>query len=322
MKLDLHIHSTYSDGAYTPEMLIDTAAAAGVNVMAITDHDNVLSHDIAKNYIKEKGLDIEIIPGVEINTIYNNEEIHILGYFMNFENKDFKNMLKEQQQARVKQTHKIVELLNKKANIPVTFQQINNYVAKGGSIGRPHIAKAIVVAGGAQNVMQAYAKYINDESEVYIQRETVTPHDAVEIIYEAGGIPVVAHPCDIANPEKLVLDLSCKKTEHGYVIATDRWQKLSHITITDALMEELSEYCDEFLIHAVDVEGKSEGIEEDLVTMLSSFDTLPITYAGGIRSVEDIELLKDRGNGKINFTIGSALSIFGGNLDMEDVLRI
>ena len=100
-----------------------------------------------------------------------------------------------------------IELLNKKANIPVTFEQINNYVAPGGSIGRPHIAKAIVVAGGAQNVMQAYAKYINDDSEVYIQRETVTPHDAVEIIYEAGGIPVIAHPCDVQNPEKLVLDL-------------------------------------------------------------------------------------------------------------------
>lgn len=207
MKLDLHIHSTYSDGAYTPEMLVDTAASVGVNVMAITDHDNILSHQIAKDYIKEKGLDIEVVPGVEINTIYNNEEIHILGYFMDFENKDFKNMLKEQQQARVRQTHKIVELLNKKANIPVTFEQINNYVAEGGSIGRPHIAKAIVVAGGAQNVMQAYAKYINDDSDVYIQRETVTPHDAVEIIYEAGGIPVVAHPCDIANPEKLVIDL-------------------------------------------------------------------------------------------------------------------
>ena len=207
MKLDLHVHSTYSDGAYSPQMLIDTAAGIGLDVMAITDHDNVLSYDIAKKYIQEKGLNMEIIPGVEINTIYNNEEIHILGYFMNFENSDFKKMLKDQQHARITQTHKIVELLNKKANIPVTFAQINNYVAKGGSIGRPHIAKAIVTAGGAQNVMQAYAKYINDDSDVYIQRETVTPHDAVEIIYEAGGIPVIAHPCDVANPEKLVTEL-------------------------------------------------------------------------------------------------------------------
>ena len=119
MKLDLHVHSTYSDGAYSPQMLIDTAAGIGLDVIAITDHDNVLSYDIAKNYIKEKNLNMEIIPGVEINTIYNNEEIHILGYFMNFENSDFKKMLKDQQHARIAQTHKIVELLNKKANIPV-----------------------------------------------------------------------------------------------------------------------------------------------------------------------------------------------------------
>ena len=104
MKLDLHIHSTYSDGAYTPQMLIDTAAGVGLNVMAITDHDNVLSYDIARNYVKEKGLDIEILPGVEINTIYNNEEIHILGYFMNFENSDFKQMLKDPSKCRLKKT--------------------------------------------------------------------------------------------------------------------------------------------------------------------------------------------------------------------------
>ncbi len=126
---------------------------------------------------------------------------------------------------------------------------------------------------------------------------------------------------DAVGKDRVVLDLSCKKTEHGYVIATDRWQKLSHISITDALMEELSEYCDEFLIHAVDVEGKSEGLEEDLVTMLSTFDTLPITYAGGIRSLDDIDLLKDLGNGKIDFTIGSALDIFGGKLKMEDIIN-
>ena len=90
MKLDLHVHSTYSDGAYTPQMLIDTAASIDLNVISITDHDNVLSYQVACDYIKEKGLDIEVIPGVEINTIYNNEEIHILGYFMDFENKNFK----------------------------------------------------------------------------------------------------------------------------------------------------------------------------------------------------------------------------------------
>ncbi|MDD3593979.1 MAG: PHP domain-containing protein [Candidatus Gastranaerophilales bacterium] len=207
MKVDLHVHSTYSDGAYTPRQVIDTAVSVGLNAISITDHDNILAYEISKSYIREKGYDLEIIPGVEINTLYNGEEIHILGYFMDFENKNFQKMIKIQQQARVKQTQRIVELLNKKANIPVTMNQISNYVAPGGSIGRPHIAKAIVVAGGAQNVIEAYAKYINDNSPVYIRRETVTPHEAVEIIYEAGGIPIVAHPCDIDKPKELVEDL-------------------------------------------------------------------------------------------------------------------
>ena len=207
MKVDLHIHTVYSDGTYTPQAIVDTAVAAGLDAIAITDHDNVLAYDIAQNYIKENNLNIEVLPGVEINTIKDNQEIHILGYFMNFEDKDFKKMLKSQQNARIAQTEKIVQLLNKKANIHVTFEQINAYVAEGGSIGRPHIAKAIVAAGGALGVVQAYAKYINDESNVYVQRETISPHDAVEIIYEAGGIPVLAHPCDIPDVEKLVKEL-------------------------------------------------------------------------------------------------------------------
>lgn len=207
MKVDLHIHSIYSDGAYSPEQIIDTANDIGLDALAITDHDNVLAYDIAKKHIKDKGYNMEIILGVEINTIWKGEEIHILGYFMDREDSDFKAMLKSQQAARIRQTHKIVELLNKKENIPVSFEQINRYVAEGGSIGRPHIAKSIVVAGGAMNVMEAYAKYINDDSPVYIQRETVTPHDAVEIIYEASGIPVLAHPCDLPQADTLVVDL-------------------------------------------------------------------------------------------------------------------
>ena len=207
MKVDLHIHTVYSDGTYTPQAVVDTAIAAGLDAIAITDHDNVLAYDIAKKYVKENNCNIEVLPGVEINTIKDNQEIHILGYFMDFENDDFKDMLKSQQTARIKQTEKIVQLLNKKANINVSFEQINSYVAEGGSIGRPHIAKAIVAAGGALGVVQAYAKYINDESNVYVQRETISPHDAVEVIYEAGGVPVLAHPCDIPDAEKLVKEL-------------------------------------------------------------------------------------------------------------------
>ncbi len=211
MKSDLHIHTNYSDGVFSPEKIVDAAIEAELNVIALTDHDNILSYDIAQNYIKNLKKDnkktIEVIQGIEINTMYQDYEIHILGYFMEAENSDFKELIKTQQQARIKQTKEIVTLLAKKEGIKIRYEDITKQVAHGGSIGRPHIAKAITSAGGTGSVMEAYSKYINDNSHVYVQRKTVTPHDAVEIIYDAGGVPVIAHPYDLENAETLIKDL-------------------------------------------------------------------------------------------------------------------
>lgn len=126
---------------------------------------------------------------------------------------------------------------------------------------------------------------------------------------------------DTVGRERLVLDLSCKKTADGYKVVTDRWQKMSDVTVDIKLLEELSEYCDEYLIHAVDVEGKNSGIETDLVKMLADYEGRPVTYAGGVHSYEDINLLKTLGKDRINMTIGSALDLFGGTLSFEKVLR-
>lgn len=208
MKVDLHIHTTYSDGVFSPEKIVDTAIDAGLDAIAITDHDNVLAYPIALNYAKKiadsGGKALEILPGVEINTIYKDIEIHILGYFMNRDDSDFQAMLKSQQKARIEQTEQILHLLNKKEGIHVTFDKLKSLVADGGSIGRPHIAKAITLAGGTTSVMEAYNKYINNDSEVYIQRKTISPHEAIEIIYDAGGIPVFAHPFDVEDAENLI----------------------------------------------------------------------------------------------------------------------
>lgn len=209
MKIDLHIHTIYSDGVFDPEKIVDTAINAGLNAIAITDHDNVLAYPLAVNYAdkiakQNNTTPLEIIPGVEINTIYKNYEIHILGYFMDRSNSDFNNMLKLQQNARIEQTNEIIHLLSKKEGINVPFEKIKKLVAEGGSIGRPHIAKAITMAGGTSSVMEAYNKYINNDSDVYVQRKTITPHDAIEIIYDAGGIPVFAHPFDVEDAENLI----------------------------------------------------------------------------------------------------------------------
>ncbi|MBR2778771.1 MAG: phosphoribosylformimino-5-aminoimidazole carboxamide ribotide isomerase [Firmicutes bacterium] len=119
----------------------------------------------------------------------------------------------------------------------------------------------------------------------------------------------------------IVLDLSCRKREGQYYIVTDRWQKFTETPVNEAVLEELSQYCDEFLIHGVDVEGKKAGIDEDLVGMLGDFTICPVTYAGGARSFQDIAALHSIGSGRVDVTIGSALDIFGGDLKYRDVVE-
>lgn len=119
--------------------------------------------------------------------------------------------------------------------------------------------------------------------------------------------------------ERLVLDLSCRRRLEDYYIVTDRWQKFTDVKLTRETMESLSDRCDEFLIHAVDVEGKANGIERGLAELLSEC-TIPVTYAGGVHSFEDLRLLKELGKGRIDVTIGSALDLFGGTMSFEKVI--
>lgn len=120
--------------------------------------------------------------------------------------------------------------------------------------------------------------------------------------------------------ERLVLDLSCRRRGDAYFVVTDRWQNFTDERVEPGLLDLLSGYCDEFLIHAVDVEGRSGGIEPDLAEMLGGWDGIPVTYAGGVGSFDDIRLLRQLGRGRLNVTIGSALDIFGGPMAFEEVL--
>lgn len=119
--------------------------------------------------------------------------------------------------------------------------------------------------------------------------------------------------------KRLVLDLSCRKKREDYYIVTDRWQKYTDVKLDGDTIEELSEYCDEFLIHAVDVEGKAQGIEEKLAALLGEACKIPATYAGGVHNFQDLEKLKKLGRGKIDVTVGSALDLFGGDMKFEEV---
>lgn len=121
--------------------------------------------------------------------------------------------------------------------------------------------------------------------------------------------------------ERLVLDLSCRMKDGNYYIVTDRWQKFTDVKVTPDLLNELSLSCDEFLIHAVDVEGKQQGVEEHLLSMLGNWNKIPVTYAGGVSSFNDLEKVKTLGKNHVDVTIGSALDLFGGKMKYTDVLK-
>ncbi len=165
-----------------------------------------------------------------------------------------------------------------------------------------------ITADNAEFFLQAGASHVIVTS--YVFQKGVFHRDNLKKLVERVG------------KEHIVLDLSCRKKDDTYYIVTDRWQNYTQVPLDFQTMEELADSCDEFLIHAVDVEGKASGIETNLARMLGEWRKKPITYAGGVHTYEDITLLKQLGHGQINVTIGSALDLFGGSLEFDKVLEI
>ncbi len=163
----------------------------------------------------------------------------------------------------------------------------------------------------------------------------ITPQNAVEFL-EAGASHVIVTSYvfrdgkidydklnemeKVVGLRRLVLDVSCKRENNEYVVMTDRWQKKTAEVVSHKLLDELAKHCDEFLIHAVDVEGKGEGVDQDLITLLGAWGKKTITYAGGIHDLHDLQIIKELGKGRIHATIGSALDLFGGNMSFDEVV--
>lgn len=146
----------------------------------------------------------------------------------------------------------------------------------------------------------------------YVFRDGVIDMERLENMVKAVG------------REHLVLDLSCRRRidENEYYIVTDRWQKYTDVKLSHETLDLLASYCDEYLIHAVDVEGKRSGIDAELISMLGAWDKIPVTYAGGVGSFDDLAKVKSLGQNRVDVTVGSALSLFGGDMDLDEIVNI
>ncbi len=204
MKYDLHLHTTASDGRLTPAEVVKMAAGRGLEVIAVTDHDSIggieEALDAARNFPH-----LYVIPGVEINTDLASGELHVLGYFLDFKDKDLAASLEKIRESRVGRARKMIEKLRKLGK-PLEWQRIQE-LARGESVCRPHIAQAMLEKGYVVSEHEAFDKYIGRNGPAYVEREKIKPVEAVEIIKKARGVPVLAHPADIQGLDEMIVEL-------------------------------------------------------------------------------------------------------------------
>ncbi len=196
--IDLHTHSTASDGIYSPTELLHRAKAIGLRVLALTDHDNTGGLDEAAKIAAQ--LDIDFIPGIEINTDVNGGEVHVLGYFVEYQRPAFQAILTVLRDARERRGQRMVELLNEEG-VHVAWERVRE-IAEG-SVGRPHVAKALLEAGYVKIIGEAFDKYIGTGKPAYVPRYKLTPEDAVRLIVSVNGLPVIAHPIELPGLTEL-----------------------------------------------------------------------------------------------------------------------
>jgi len=217
--VDLHTHTTASDGTYAPRDLVIEAASRGVRVLAITDHDSTEGLPEAFEEA-ERRRPLEVLPGIEINCDVEGAEIHVLGYLMDWQAPWFQEFCREQRRERRDRVHRMAERLAA-LSMPIDAEEVFALV-KEGSAGRPHVAQVMVARGYVKTVREAFDKYLGAGKPGHVQRKKLTPEGAVRLIRKAGGVPVFAHP-GLAGRDELIpgliaaglMGIECYYTEHS-----------------------------------------------------------------------------------------------------------
>jgi len=191
VEVDLHLHTTFSDGTLSPSELVRLCASNGLKIISVSDHDSTEGLREAEDAIHQFS-DMELIPGVELSTDVPNAEVHLLGYFVDVGDPKFQRVLARFRKGRVERGRSMVERLNE-MGLSITWERVQQ-IADGASIGRPHIAQALVEAGYVKYPKDAFDKYIGRNGVAYVERIRVTPVDAVGILIDNGALPVLAHP--------------------------------------------------------------------------------------------------------------------------------
>jgi predicted metal-dependent phosphoesterase TrpH len=201
IEVDLHLHTVESDGRLTPEELVSLVASAGIRVMAVTDHDTTFAIERAQEAARHfPGL--TVIPGVELSCDVLQGEVHLLVYYLDYHDQEFQKTLAGLRDGRIGRAKKMVEKLAA-LGVPVPWERVLE-LADGGSVGRPHIAQAMMEAGYISTPQEAFAKYIGRTGPAYAEREKLTPVEAVKLARQVQGQPVLAHPAEIEDLERLL----------------------------------------------------------------------------------------------------------------------
>ncbi len=195
--VDLHIHTHFSDGTFSPEEVVECAVKNNLAAIAITDHDSL--RGIGPAMISSEKYQLEIVPGVELTAEADDKELHILGYYIDWRDKDFRGKLKMLQKVRIERAEGMVEKLQE-LGVNISFHEVEE-IAGGGAVGRLHLAQIILRNGYVNSIEEAFRKYIGDGGPAYIKKYRFTPEEVIRIITAVGGIPVLAHPSLLRNDE-------------------------------------------------------------------------------------------------------------------------